>query len=139
MKALYPWLMWLCLFLFVCRVLGQIYVGLYKPHWLPSWKEWYSGLLPYPWLLLSQVLIIMWMTMIAYDYSRGEGWFLLENPEKAVVFKWLAIVYFSGMVIRYALTVVLKPERRWFKGTIPIWFHMVLAVFIFLAATYSFH
>ena len=46
-------LLWLCTALFLARVWGQIIVGIYPQAPLPEWKEWYSGLLPFPWLLLS--------------------------------------------------------------------------------------
>ena len=44
-------LMWACVVLFMFRVLGQVYVALYAPRWLPPMGEWYSGLLPYYLLL----------------------------------------------------------------------------------------
>jgi hypothetical protein len=128
--------LWLCLILFVARVLGQVYVGLYRPRGLPPWEDWYSGLLPYPWLLASQVLIIMVMTMVAYDHSRGEGWMIVRDDRAALVIRWFAVVYAGGMALRYILTMARHAERRWFKGTIPIWFHLVLAAFLYLVATF---
>ena len=68
-------LLWLLLGLFLARVIGQIYVGLYAPSFLPPWDEWYSGLLPYPWLLPIQILLLMWMAVIAADNSRKSGHF----------------------------------------------------------------
>ncbi len=136
MLALYRLALWICLLLFVARVLGQVYVGLYRPRWLPAWKDWYSGLLPYPWLLLSQILIIMAMTMIAYDHTRGDGWLFVTDARKAGAIEWMATIYATGMAVRYAVTMVRNPGRRWFKGTIPIWFHLVLAGFLFLVATF---
>ena len=127
-----PWAMWFCLALFIARVLGQIYVGLYKPRFLPPWEEWYSGLLPYPWLLFAQILIIMWMTLISYDVTRSGGFFALETPGSIRIVQWFSLIYFFGMMLRYVLTMWRDPARRWFKGTIPIWFHMVLAIFLLL-------
>jgi hypothetical protein len=125
-----PAVLWLCLALFIARVLGQIFVGLYRPRFLPPWEEWYSGVLPYPWLLLSQVLIIMWLTLAAYDSTRGSGFFVLENPRTARGIYVASLFYGGGMILRYAITMWRSPERRWFKGTIPIWFHLVLAAFL---------
>ena len=45
-------------------------------------------------------------------------------------------VYFVSMALRYVLTMALHPERRWFKRTIPIWFHMVLAIALWAFADY---
>ena len=125
-------MMWLCLALFITRVLGQVYVGLYKPKFLPPWEEWYSGLLAYPLLLLSQVLIIMWMTLIAYDSTRGSGLFYLQDATVIHGIRVFSLVYGTAMVARYCITMWREPSRRWFKGTIPIWFHLVLTTFLFL-------
>ena len=133
---LYRWAIWICLMLFVGRVLGQVYVGLYRPRRLPPWEEWYSGVLPYPWLLLSQIVIIMFMTMVAYDYTRGDGWWFVVDSRKAGALLWIALAYAGGMALRYGITMARHRERRWLGGTIPIWFHLVLAAFIYLVATF---
>ena len=132
MKDWVSLMMWLCLALFIARVLGQVYVGLYKPKFLPPWEEWYSGLLAYPLLLLSQVLIIMWMTLIAYDSTRGSGLFYLQDASVIRGIRVFSLVYGTGMIARYCITMWREPARRWFKGTIPIWFHLVLTSFLFL-------
>ena len=49
----------------------------------------------------------------------------------------LAGIYALSMVVRYVLTMALHPELRWFTGTIPIWFHFVLAAFIFTLGRYA--
>ena len=35
------------------------------------------------------------------------------------------------MAIRYVVVMTLVPEMRWFHGTIPIFFHFVLAGYIY--------
>jgi hypothetical protein len=42
--------------------------------------EWYSGLLPYPLLLPSQVLILAGQAWIARDFARGRGVFVVRRP-----------------------------------------------------------
>jgi len=121
-----------CLVLFIARVTGQVYVGLYRPNWLPPWEQWYSGLLPYPALLQFQIVLILLMGLTLYDLIRGAGWFhgfLRRHPKGFGLFD---AVYFFAMVLRYAFTMGSHPEQRWFQGTLPIWFHMVLATFIWL-------
>ena len=54
--------LWICVGLFLLRVLGQLEVVLIAPAWLPPMEQWYSGLLPYPLLLPAQILILMLMT-----------------------------------------------------------------------------
>jgi hypothetical protein len=125
-----PFLLWTLQGLFVMRVLGQVYVGLYHPAWLPPWPEWYSGLLPYPLLLPAQLLLLMWMTVLSYDSTRRAGRFCVESDRAKRRLRWIAALYAGIMLVRYVLTMALVPEMRWFHGTIPIAFHFVLAAYI---------
>src|SRR5437870_1623254 len=68
------WL-WLLLALFCLRVGGQMLVAFAGVTWLPPMEEWFSGLIPYPWLLASQFVIIALFAWIALDMSRGRGYF----------------------------------------------------------------
>jgi hypothetical protein len=128
--SLRPVLLWSLQGLFMLRVLGQVYVGLYAPAWLPPWPEWYSGLLPYPLLLPAQILLLMWMTMISYDNTRRTGCFHVESERIRRRLRWLAAIYAGIMAMRYVLTMALAAEMRWLHGTIPIAFHFVLAGYI---------
>ena len=123
-------LLWLLPALFLCRVVGQICVGIYTPDFLPEWKEWYSGLLPYPLLLPTQLIILMVMAVASTDASRCSGVLFVESPRKRSIIRWLALVYALVMVVRYIVRMVMVPEARWFGGTIPIWFHFVLAGYL---------
>ena len=124
-----PLSLWICLFLFIARVIGQVYVGLYPTafSFLPPWESWYSGALPYPILLVSQILIIQLMTLMAYDYTRQAGLFFITSLRIQQSIRYFAILYFVSMLIRAA----------WFNTHhfIPIIFHCVLAIFLFV---YSF-
>lgn len=123
--------LWVCLFLFMGRVIGQIYLGIYGNvglfYDLPQWEHWYSGALPYPLLLVSQLFIIQLLTLMAYDYSRQTGFFFIKSPQIQRMVRYVAILYFTSMVVR----------AIWFDENhfIPIIFHWVLALFLFL---YSF-
>ena len=123
---------WVLQGLFALRVLGQIYVGLYQPVWLPSWDEWYSGLMPYPWLLPTQLVMLMAMTATSYDYTRGDGRLFIESMRVRRTVRVVSYVYAAAMLIRYCLTMWLEPEMRWLHGTIPIVFHLVLATYLYL-------
>lgn len=125
-----PLLLWTLQGLFLLRVLGQVYVGLYAPEWLPPWPEWYSGLLPYPLLLPAQLLLLMWMTVISCDNTRAAGRFYVESARVRRRLRWVAALYAAVMAVRYVVTMVLAPEMRWLHGTIPIAFHWVLAGYI---------
>ena len=45
---------------------------------------------------------------------------------------YFGCVYFAGMILRYVLPMIFRPETRWLGGTIPIFFHLVLATFLVL-------
>lgn len=125
-------LLWMLLGLFVLRVAGQVVVGLLRPAWLPPWYEWYSGLLPYPLLLPAQLLLIAWMVVVIDQNTRGTGRFRVESARAKRRLRALAAVYAGAMVLRYVFTMALKPEMRWLHGTIPIFFHCILAGYIAL-------
>ena len=45
---------------------------------------------------------------------------------------------FLSMVVRYGVTMTLHPEYRWFGHTIPIWFHMVLAAYLYFYSRFHY-
>lgn len=125
-------LLWFLQALFLCRVLMQIYVGLYAPPFLPPWNEWYSGLLPYPILLPLQITLLMLMTCISYDNSRKTGIFYIGSDRVKIWMVRASLVYAGTMVLRYIVVMGINPAMRWLHGTIPISFHLVLAAYIYL-------
>lgn len=129
-----PVLLWTFLVLFLLRVLGQLVVVVAQPGWLPPMREWYSGLVPYPMLLPAQVVILLLLTAIAVSVSLGSQ--PLAGPHRVVgfVLLGLSLLYAAAMVVRYVLRMTRRPEQRWFGGTIPIIFHVVLASFLFVFA-----
>ncbi len=122
--------------LFILRVCGQILVAIVDIDFLPPFELWYSGLLPYSVLLPIQILIIGVMLKIVLDFAKRSGFFITPKPRAAVFIKWFSYVYFLSMGARYVITMTLYPELRWFTGTIPIWFHMVLAAFLYTFSHY---
>jgi hypothetical protein len=58
-SAIHAIILWLLTFLFFLRVLGQVLVAFFDVTFLPPMPYWYSGLLSYPVLLTSQILILM--------------------------------------------------------------------------------
>jgi uncharacterized protein len=122
--------LWLLMALFGLRVLGQILVEAWQVPFLPPSEEWFSGLLPYPPLLASQVLILLLMTKVGLDFTRRGGWSYRPRYRAG---GWLLLfggVYLAVMVIRYAVRMALYPHERWTGGAIPIFFHWVLAAYV---------
>jgi hypothetical protein len=107
--------------LFIARVAGQALVGFFGVAWLPEMERWYSGLLPYEYLLPSQILIVGLMIRICVDFRRARGYFY--EPKRFFARPWLIFgyLYLAAMLLR-AILIMDRP--------IPIVFHWVLAAFI---------
>lgn len=125
-------LLWALLGLFVLRVTGQALVAFFHVEFLPPMREWYSGLLAYEYLLPSQAVLIALMVKICVDFTRGVGIFVTPRRFFAVYGLYFGYLYLAVMVARYPIQMALHPESRWFGGTIPIFFHWVLAAFVIL-------
>lgn len=128
-RSAYATVMAVLFALFIGRVIGQILAATVAPSWLPPMKRWYSGLMPYRYLLPTQILFIVAMTLMNVGIARGTG--PLGNPG-ATVGRWLvwaSYLYALGMVVRSVRYALAAPDRR--GVLIPIIFHFVLAGFVF--------
>jgi len=127
----------LCLLsgLFLLRVVGQLLARARAPRWLPPTEQW--NLMPYRWLLPSQLGIVGLLAWIDVDFARGYGFWVEPRPALGVGVLVFALLYASVMAGRYVLRMRLRPDQRWFGGTIPIAFHFVLAAYLLVLG--SFH
>ena len=117
------------LVLFFGRVVGQILVATVAPSWLPPMARWYSGLMPYRFLLPTQVVFLTLMTAMTIGVARRSPPF---GTLSARVGAWIVLasyVYALGMIARSIRYVLAEPEHR--GVLIPIVFHFVLAGFLF--------
>ena len=128
-------ILWLLTVLFALRVVGQLVVVLRGPDWLPPMEDW--NLVPYRLLLPAQLVILGVMTWIDVSFSASSG----PPVDRAELLGWaligFSVIYAGVMVIRYVARMRRRPEARWFDGTIPIVFHLVLATYLY--ALGSFH
>ncbi|MBB6096363.1 hypothetical protein HNQ60_005285 [Povalibacter uvarum] len=123
--------LWVCLILFLLRVLGQVEVLLLAPPWLPPMDDWYSGLLPYPLLLPAQIILLMVMTAIATMQGR------ISWPVSSRARQWMrvsALLYFAVMASRLCIQFALGAPNALAAGGIPIAFHWILAMFLYTLA-----
>ncbi len=95
-------------------------------------EQWHSGLIAYPILLVTQVAIIVLLAAIGLDVSRGSGFFARRGARFAGFVRCFSYVYAASMAMRYAGGMYLHPDWRWFGHTIPIVFHWVLALYLFV-------
>jgi hypothetical protein len=131
-----PTLAFLTLLFFV-RVLSQALVAFFGVTWLPAMAYWYSGLIPYPTLLATQIVMLIVMVKISNDIWRSTGFFAVVRPSWSRFLVRFSAIYAGAMALRYVLTMIFRPEMRWLGGTIPIFFHFVLAGFIFVLGRYN--
>lgn len=136
MSQRYAPVLWLLLAAFFARVLGQVLVAYGHVTFLPPMEQWQSGLLPYPMLLASQVVILTLLGAVAIDFTRGRGRFVEPSGKVGTLLTWFGRVYFGGMVVRYVVSMWRHPEWRWIGHTIPIILHCVLATFVLLVADF---
>jgi len=68
--------------------------------------------------------------------THSQGFFAIPRPRWSRVLIGFSALYAGAMIARYVLTMIFKPEMRWFGGTIPIFFHFVLAGFILVLGRY---
>ncbi|HYR74769.1 MAG TPA: hypothetical protein VEM96_02915 [Pyrinomonadaceae bacterium] len=130
--------LWVLLLLFILRVAGQLLVATGRGSFLPPMSQWYSGLLPYRYLLPAQLLIVVLYGKVCLSFTRGQGFLVTPRSRIGRVLLLFGTVYFTSMVIRYPVTMALYPERRWTGGLIPIFFHLVLSAFILLLGRYHY-
>lgn len=129
--------MWTITILFLCRVLGQLGVYFLDIAWLPPFSHWYSGLMAYQYLFPAQCLILLLMLKINRDVFRENGFFTNPGIKTAMIIRWFSYAYAGSMLLRYAVTMYSYPERRWLgEGAIPVAFHILLALYLFLYSGY---
>ena len=88
-------ILFVCTVLFALRVAGQVIVALYSPRWLPSMEHWYSGLMPYRYLLPAQLALLALMAVIAANVYGSVGFFAANGwGDLAAPLKLAAAVYF---------------------------------------------
>lgn len=122
-------LLWFFTALFVLRVAGQVLVAIRPRQWLPPMAQW--NLVPYPILLPIQLGFIAIMVWIDMAFTANSGIATGKHPGFGSFLIAFSAVYAAAMPIRYALRMRRRPDQRWFGGTIPMVFHLVLASYLF--------
>src|SRR5512143_536414 len=125
----YASVMAVLLALFLARVVGQVLAATVAPAWLPPMKRWYSGLMPYRFLLPAQVLFLIVMTAMTVAVARETAPLGTPAPVAGAWIIGASGVYAAGMTVRLVRYLRASPERR--GVLIPIIFHFVLAAFLF--------
>lgn len=125
----YAVVMAMLLVLFLGRVVGQVLAATMAPSWLPPMARWYSGLMPYRYLLPLQTLFLVAMTAMTIGVARRSPPFGTLSARAGAWVVRASYVYALGMVVRSIRYGLAEPDRR--GVLIPIVFHFVLAGFLF--------
>ncbi|HWQ95401.1 MAG TPA: hypothetical protein VN418_07890 [Gammaproteobacteria bacterium] len=121
--------LWILVFVFCLRVLGQLIQQVSPLPWLPGLEQWQGSALPY-WLLLTiQWAIIAVMVMSVRRCTSGN---LVRRPAQGKWLLFLGTIYFVVMAGRLVIGWTLPSAGPWFHKPIPAIFHLVLASFILL-------
>ena len=126
--------LWLFTGLFALRVAGQVLVAIRPQQWLPPMGQW--NLVPYPILLPIQLVFIAVMLWIDLAFTWEIGISAVKNPGLGRFLIAFSAIYALAMPIRYVVRMYRRPGERWFGGTIPMVFHVVLASYLYALGSF---
>jgi hypothetical protein len=119
--------------LFAIRVIAQPLSLLVQTPLLPPFASWYSGVVPYPLLLVAQIVILIVLTAgIRGTDRRAASW----SRRTVVLFGVFGALYFVTMALRLVLGTTILQAHPWFGRTIPAFFHLVLASYVLVYADF---
>src|SRR5262245_12668944 len=96
----YVFVLGVLLVLFVGRVVGQILAATSAPPWPPPMARWYSGLMPYRYLLPTQLVFIVLMVAMVLGVARESSPFGTASAVAGHWIIWASYLYALGMVVR---------------------------------------
>ena len=129
----YGYILLAILILFIGRVVAQLMQLLHPVSFLPSFEIWQSGALPYPVLLMLQIIIIALMLAATVKFFRGT---IVVQPTKGRIYFFLGSLYFVFMLIRFIAGFTVAHDGSWFDAPFPSFFHMMLALFVIIIGLY---
>jgi hypothetical protein len=97
-------------------------------------EDWH--LVPYRLLLPVQLVFLGVMAWVNVSFSTESGPPVERSRALGRFLIIFALVYAGSMVVRYAVRMRRRPQARWFGGTVPITFHLVLATYLYALGAY---
>ena len=118
--------------LFFLRVVAQAIQAVGEVGWLPGFDSWQSGAVGYPFLLTSQVLILVVQAVLVFLVATNR--FRVPPLVSKILFV-VGAVYFGFMLFRLLSGFTILDGHSWFDAPLPSIFHMVLAAFLLTLST----
>ena len=131
----YFWVFQILVGLFLLRVLAQLAQLFLNVNWLPSFETWQSGALPYKFLLVFQIVILVILFRIIAQFWNKSP---LPNRSKGKLFLTLGGVYFLAMIIRVVLGLTVAKNHFWFDAPLPSFFHLIHASIVLILGYYHY-
>ncbi len=130
----YGWLLLGLLLLFLFRVAAQLIQAFSPVTALPSFDTWQSGALPYPLLVVFQIIILIGCVRVVWSFLSGT---VVPSGKKGRLLLIVGWIYFIAMGLRLSIGLTVAPDHYWFGAIVPTVFHLVLACFLLVSG--SFH
>jgi len=127
-------LLWILTLLFTGRVLGQAVQRWWPQSFLPSFNAFQGSGLPYPLLLIAQLVILALMVRAALRVGAGT---LSPSQGQRRFLIGFGILYMAGSVTRIVIGLAVPASPHWFTAGIPAFFHLVLASFVITLALHA--
>jgi hypothetical protein len=132
-SSLYGGLLWALTLLFLMRVLGQLIQRCLPQPYLPPSDSFQGSGLPY-WLLLSAQVAIL-TSMVWYSW-RAHTRRLVPRRSVGSALAWCGGIYMFGALARIVIGITISAAPAWFSTWIPAVFHVVLAGYVLVLASY---
>ena len=126
------WL-WALLAVFLVRIIAQPLALVVEMPILPPFDAWYSGAVPYGWLVSSQVVMAAGLVVAVRRVATGR-----TQPRRSIGLTAIVLgaVYGGIMVVRLLLGVTILRDHGWFGKPLPTVVHIALATFLIVYGRY---
>ena len=121
------------LVLFITRFAAQMIQATHPLAFLPEFEAWQSGALPYPLLVVFQLIIIAFLSNITWKFKTQD---IQPSPKVGMVYLLIGSIYFSVMAFRVIAGFSFAANHSWLGVHIPAIFHLVLASFLLTIGFY---
>lgn len=121
--------------LFFFRVFAQLVQLFFNFSWLPPFRTWQSGALPYWLLIILQIGILILCVKIITRFKNNPP---VPNRVSGKTFMIVGGVYLFLAIIRMILGATVARDSFWLNAPLPSAFHIVLASFVIAYGHYHF-